>query len=58
MEAELLRKLQETQAVEREAFNKLESAMIDASLPKKMRVGGTQSQYSLQNSASGKRELS
>lgn len=38
LEAELLRKLQETQMVEKDAFSKLESAMIDASLPKKMRV--------------------
>ena len=35
MEADLLRKLQETQARERDAFNKLESAMIDASMPSK-----------------------
>jgi len=40
MEAELLRKLQETQAKERQAFTQLESAMIDASLPKKMRATG------------------
>lgn len=46
MEAELLRKLQETQMVEKQAFNNLESAMIDASIPKKMRVGANQSQYS------------
>lgn len=38
MEAELLQKLQNTQQVERNAFGKLESAMIDASMPKKMRV--------------------
>ena len=37
MEAELLRKLQETQQNERAAFGKLESAMVYASIPKKMR---------------------
>jgi hypothetical protein len=37
MEADLLRKLQETQQNERAAFGKLESAMVYASIPKKMR---------------------
>eukprot|EP00347_Sterkiella_histriomuscorum_P014562 403360405 len=45
-EAELLRKLQETQQREKMAFNKLETAMIDAAVPKKMRVGANQSIYS------------
>lgn len=40
MEAELLRKLQETQQNERAAFNRLENAMVDASIPKKMRRAG------------------
>lgn len=38
MEAELLKKLQETQNNERLAFQKLETAMIDASMPIKKRV--------------------
>ncbi len=46
MEAELLRKLQETQQIERDAFQNLESAMIDASMPKKMRVTANTSQIS------------
>lgn len=41
MEAELLRKLQETQKNEREAFGKLENAMVDASVPKNLRVGAS-----------------
>ena len=41
MEAELLRKLQETQKNEREAFGRLENAMVDASVPKYMRVGAS-----------------
>lgn len=49
MEAELLRKLQQTQMVEKEAFNQLESAMIDASMPKKIRVQANSSQYSEQS---------
>lgn len=40
MEAELLKKLQETQNNERLAFQKLETAMIDASMPIKKRVKG------------------
>lgn len=40
MEAELLKKLQETQNNERAAFQKLESAMVDASLPTRKRVQG------------------
>ena len=35
MEAELLSKLQETQKREKAVFGKLESAMIDASIPTK-----------------------
>lgn len=51
MEAELLRKLQETQQNERAAFGRLESAMVDASIPKKMRKNGgaTESQSSITN---------
>jgi hypothetical protein len=41
MEAELLKKLQETQTNERLAFQKLESAMIDASMPTRKRVHGS-----------------
>jgi hypothetical protein len=41
MEADLLRKLQETQQNEKTAFSKLESAMVDASIPKKMRKLGS-----------------
>ena len=37
MEADLLVKLQETQKQERDAFVHLESAMVDASIPKAMR---------------------
>jgi hypothetical protein len=37
MEADLLGKLQETQKQERDAFVQLESAMVDASIPKAMR---------------------
>ena len=37
MEADLLVKLQETQKQERDAFVQLESAMVDASIPKAMR---------------------
>lgn len=60
LEADLLRKLQETQLVEKQAFSQLETAMIDASIPKKMRVIGNQSQYSTgsqksQQSAGGKK---
>ena len=40
MEAELLAKLQETQKREKAVFGKLESAMIDASIPIKQRVVG------------------
>ena len=43
MEAELLQKLQETQKAERDAFGRLESAMVDASIPKHMRRAGEQS---------------
>ena len=45
MEAELLQKLQETQKAERDAFGRLESAMVDASIPKHMRRAGEQSQF-------------
>ena len=38
LESDLIRKLQETQQVERHAFGKLESAMLESSLPKKARV--------------------
>lgn len=38
LEAELLQNLQQTQNMEREAFNQLENAMIDASKPKRQRV--------------------
>lgn len=40
MEADLLRKLQETQQNEKAAFSRLENAMVDASIPKKMRKLG------------------
>lgn len=52
MEAELLRKLQETQNSEREAFSKLESAMIDASMPKRNRLNET-SRVSIQGAVDG-----
>ena len=38
MEAELLLKLQQTQKQERDAFGRLENAMVDASIPKHLRV--------------------
>ena len=53
MEAELLHKLQETQARERDAFNKLESAMIDASMPSKQRVTANQTKQSDKSFTSG-----
>lgn len=37
-EAELLARLQQTQTMERDAFGKLENAMVDASIPKHLRV--------------------
>ena len=37
LEADLLVKLQETQKMERDAFVHLESAMVDASIPKNVR---------------------
>ncbi|CDW90942.1 UNKNOWN [Stylonychia lemnae] len=55
-EADLLRKLQETQQKEKNAFNMLESAMIDAAIPKKMRVGANQSLYSQGSGRSQMRE--
>ena len=47
MEAELLAKLQETQKREKAVFGKLESAMIDASIPIKQRVGGNLGENSI-----------
>lgn len=38
MEAELLARLHSTQAIERQAFEELEQAMISASMPKKDRL--------------------
>lgn len=38
MEMELLQRLQETQKLERDAYGKLENAMIDTSIPKKQRI--------------------
>ena len=38
LEADLLKKLQETQQRERDAFGKLENAMIETSIPKKQRI--------------------
>ena len=38
MEAELIARLHNTQAMERAAFQELEKAMISASLPKKERI--------------------
>jgi len=38
LEAELLQNLQHTQNMEKEAFNQLENAMIDASRPKRERI--------------------
>ena len=52
LEADLLRRLQDTQVQEREAFNKLESAMLDASLPTKVRVQVNQKKFSPENSQS------
>ena len=39
MENELLRKLQETQVQERAAFQRLETAMVDGSIPPPLRAG-------------------
>lgn len=41
MEAELLRRLQQTQQREREVFNLLESAMVDSSKPRRERYTKT-----------------
>lgn len=38
MEMELLHRLQETQKMERDAYGKLENAMIDTSIPRKQRI--------------------
>ena len=38
IEMELLAKLQETQKAERDAYGKLENAIIDTSIPKKQRI--------------------
>eukprot|EP00349_Pseudokeronopsis_sp_Brazil_P002665 CAMPEP_0202962242 /NCGR_PEP_ID=MMETSP1396-20130829/6342_1 /ASSEMBLY_ACC=CAM_ASM_000872 /TAXON_ID= /ORGANISM="Pseudokeronopsis sp., Strain Brazil" /LENGTH=63 /DNA_ID=CAMNT_0049682681 /DNA_START=594 /DNA_END=788 /DNA_ORIENTATION=+ len=38
MEEELIRRLQNTQNMERDAFKELEEAMISASMPKKERM--------------------
>ena len=55
MEAELLQKLQQTQQNEKAAFSRLESAMVDASIPKKMRkmagASATESNMSLGGTA-------
>ena len=37
LETELLRKLQETQKLERDAFTKLEDAMVNGSIPPQLR---------------------
>lgn len=42
---ELLNNLQETQKLERDAYGKLENAMIDTSIPKKQRIKQNQSVY-------------
>ena len=39
LENELLRKLQETQVQERAAFQRLETAMVDGSIPPTLRAG-------------------
>lgn len=49
LEAELLQRLQETQKREKDVFGKLETAMIDASIPKKQRVGGMLQQINHKN---------
>ena len=46
MEANLLVRLQDTQKQERDAFVHLESAMVDASIPKNVRKLGSQSYVS------------
>ena len=46
MEAELLRRLQHTQKMERDAFGELENAMVNAAVPKKHRVNNTFNQTS------------
>ena len=51
MEAELIKKLQETQQIEKKAFNQLESAMIESSLPMKKRVFASQDQSPILQSA-------
>ena len=39
LETELLRKLQETQKQERDAFTRLEDAMVNGSIPPQLRAG-------------------
>ena len=47
LENELLRKLQETQVQERAAFQRLENAMVDGSIPPPMRAGQSVQQSQL-----------
>lgn len=56
LEAELLQNLQQTQNMEREAFNQLENAMIDASKPKRQRVN--KSRLSQRNNGQGSKKSS
>ena len=50
LENELLRKLQETQVQERAAFQRLENAMVDGSIPPPMRAEQSTIQKSQQQS--------
>ena len=49
LENELLRKLQETQVQERAAFQRLETAMVDGSIPPPLRAGNSVQRSQQQN---------
>ena len=56
LETELLRKLQETQKAERDAFTRLEDAMVNGSIPPQMRAATDEAsmQKSVQSIKTGK----
>ena len=58
LETELLRKLQETQKMEREAFTRLEDAIVNGSIPPPMRAAGGDPGASKLESQSAKQSIS
>lgn len=58
LETELLRKLQETQKMEREAFTRLEDAIVNGSIPPPMRAAGGNPDASQQDALSVKQSIS